>query len=136
MQAICDHLNIDLRVGDCDYAACYTRECWDNKDWEGYWFAHKSEFAIIYIPISYCLNHRTFGFFHELGHIIDHIHKTEFDTTWDGEVSAWEWAWIFCQLHDWNDKLAFREDVIVCLSTYNKSGMHNMQAALKKIGIR
>lgn len=136
MQAICDHLNIDLRVGDYDYAACYTKTCWENGDWSGYWFAHECELAIIYVPISYSVQYRAYGFFHELGHILDYIHGVEFETTWDEEVSAWEWSWILCRLNGWNDIIDFKADVIHCLGTYNKSGEHDMNAALKVIGVR
>jgi hypothetical protein len=83
----------ELLIGDYPYAAWYSQEAFEKKEWEGYWFAHpvkeKGMRLSIYIPHSYSMEAQALSFFHELGHITDKNKGQDFDTTWDNEVSAW-----------------------------------------------
>ncbi|MFY0656267.1 MAG: hypothetical protein JXR12_05895 [Neptunomonas phycophila] len=135
MREIAEQFNVTLKFGDYPYAAWYDKVSFDNKEWEGMWFTEEPININLFIPKTYNMNERVFGFFHELGHIMDHYHGVEFETTWDCEVSAWRWAWIFCRTHGYVDKLAFREDVTHCLGTYNKEQNYELIAALEFIGL-
>jgi hypothetical protein len=136
MKEVTDKYNIELKHGDYDYAAWYNQEAYEKGEWEGYWFAHKSEQpTTLYIPISYSYTDKISSFFHEVGHIKDYLNGVKFDTTWDDEVSAWKnsFDFVFNEFNIDIDIEAFKTHAIEGLSTYAKSANKTPTDAIDEI---
>lgn len=124
------HPDIVVHLGDYPYAAWYTKESYDLKEWEGYWFANPLKFIDIYIPFAnYTLPQRVFAFAHELGHVMDFLeHRSQWDKVdalphglWTIECSAWARGLQFLMKNRYFFTLDdFRTEMSRCLSTYLK----------------
>tara|TARA_B100000809_G_C15109354_1_gene519979 strand:- start:513 stop:1034 length:522 start_codon:yes stop_codon:yes gene_type:complete len=115
----------ELLVGDYPYAAWYSQQSFEDKEWEGYWFAHpvkkKGMKLSIYIPESESIESQAFSFFHELGHVTDDNNGKTFDTTWDNEVSAWSTGRKLMMINQPNFSQSNMKDGLTgSLSTYLK----------------
>lgn len=124
MTLIGNTLNVDVRIGNYPYAAWYTQESYEKGEWEGYWFANPSEKPItIYISDAELYDEKTYGFFHELGHVTDYVSGKKFKTTWEDEVSAWRNA-LELMVNKFNlsvDLERFSLIATECLATYRES---------------
>lgn len=115
----------ELLIGDYPYAAWYSQQAYEDKEWEGCWFAHpvkqKGMRLSIYLPQSYDVEEQAFSFFHELGHVSDENIGKEFNTTWDNEVSAWTTGRNLMMIHQPNfEHSNMVDDLTGTLSTYLK----------------
>ena len=127
MSKLAKPFGAEVLIGDYPYCAWYGQKDFDNKEWEGYWFANEVKtpgmHLSIYVPNNVENQYiQYFGFFHELGHVQDDFNNKEFDSTWDCEVSAWKNAKVFIDkyIKKFDIKL-FEKDVLDCLSTYQKN---------------
>jgi hypothetical protein len=118
MIAIGNNFGIDVRVGEYDYACCYSKEDFEAGNWKGRWFAINTDKFVIFMPTSYDERETVYSFFHELGHAIQHLYMPESISVWHEEVKCWIWAKLFISLYYEYDQKDYLVYVDKCLSTY------------------